>query len=957
MTIETDDDRAQYATNGTAGPWTVPFYFLQDADLYVVYADAAGVETALALSSGYTVTGAGNPAGGTVTTTTAYAAGGTITILRDIEPLQEADYVETDSFPAASHERALDKLTMLAQMLIERSRRAITFSGASGPTTELSTAGAGKLVAFNDAGTALIPSPVSVAQLLASLGAPYVGADGLPVLSAFPGVDPTGAANSDAGWLLFIAVGGGLIDCPCSISPGLGITSKVKLVWGVSGRLIMRTAGAGSQPLLWPRPGAEHSDLGNPVLELDPALYALWTSLGNYHIFNDWCGLRVDCPDISAGRVHAIGWVNYAVWGYGDRLRIEHIHHENCASGSAFGWQYDANGLVNARPYGASGVGQFIGGATYENCGNLGIASLQHSFDTYGCKASTYRGIKMIDIDGGAPGATGRSAFLSGLTDKLSEHCTFEDIEFISPIGTALQHLAMSMLGSVNCTFSGLRFFDFAGLGLEMLTCYGNTVTNFVIDGNYRSGVALAVNVIGVTAGSGRYDRDSVSRSGGSRVNNFSNGIVTRVGQGWSWRAGYFSASNVTITGCIGNGNLVQKNVLATSFPASPGEDVVGGEMVGCTITFNGGQGIVSPDARSLIVRGCNISNNGQNSALVTTSRSGLNLVVGRAVIEDNVIGDDQTFSNTSGASFKPGAMVNDRIELALYVPYPYMNGQYVALLNAGGPGVHHTVKVVNYDGDLMTVEKVGGATFSSSGNTAAISGTWTGGGPGSRTLTGVGGAANTEVAGTVYVTDGTNSRRVEAVTGANTMLIAESFPASLTGTALFMVRVTVQGIPSQQLGSRLAGSGAWKHKGNTYKGNVVERMQVSVPVNGEVGSDYFRRAAVSVPGGTNIIDFYSDVPAGHRMLGYARKNTAAISGGGATRYDLLFTEPGGATIEQFEADCPLALDDEGHGNCVGGATRVNSNRVRAVVEGGNPTAGQITLETMWRVDGPPALT
>src|SRR4051812_40402438 len=119
MTVETDLDRAQYATNATTGPWTVPFYFLASDELAVTYTDAAGVDHTLTLNVDYTVVGAGDPDGGTITTTQAYAAGGQLVILRDMLLTQETEYVDGDGFPAKSHERALDRLTMIAQQLRE----------------------------------------------------------------------------------------------------------------------------------------------------------------------------------------------------------------------------------------------------------------------------------------------------------------------------------------------------------------------------------------------------------------------------------------------------------------------------------------------------------------------------------------------------------------------------------------------------------------------------------------------------------------------------------------------------------------------------------------------------------------------------------------------------------------------------------------------------------------------
>ncbi len=133
MTVSVTSGRVAYLTNGTTGPWTVPFYFIADDHLSVVHKDSAGVETTLTLTTDYTVSGAGNTAGGTVTTVTAYGAGGTITIVRNVPRTQEVDYRDADEFPAETHEAALDKLTMIAQQQDEVLGRALVLSvGSSG---------------------------------------------------------------------------------------------------------------------------------------------------------------------------------------------------------------------------------------------------------------------------------------------------------------------------------------------------------------------------------------------------------------------------------------------------------------------------------------------------------------------------------------------------------------------------------------------------------------------------------------------------------------------------------------------------------------------------------------------------------------------------------------------------------------------------------------------------------
>lgn len=129
MTVSSETSRISYTGAGTTGPFSAPFYFLEDDDLVIIKTEiATGVETILALTTDYTVAGAGNPAGGSVTTVAAVPATHRLTILRDPDLLQNTDYPTNDPFPAESHERALDKLTMVTQRLRDLIGRAVRLS-------------------------------------------------------------------------------------------------------------------------------------------------------------------------------------------------------------------------------------------------------------------------------------------------------------------------------------------------------------------------------------------------------------------------------------------------------------------------------------------------------------------------------------------------------------------------------------------------------------------------------------------------------------------------------------------------------------------------------------------------------------------------------------------------------------------------------------------------------------
>lgn len=157
MTISTSTSRADYTGNGVTTSWSVPFYFLDNADLLVIRTQiSTGVATTLALTTDYTLTGAGVLAGGTITLLSTPTADQRISILRNVPFTQTTDYVSGDPFPAESHERALDKLTMQNQQLYESIGRALTLAAnSSGVSATLPSPTASNLIGWNGAGTAL----------------------------------------------------------------------------------------------------------------------------------------------------------------------------------------------------------------------------------------------------------------------------------------------------------------------------------------------------------------------------------------------------------------------------------------------------------------------------------------------------------------------------------------------------------------------------------------------------------------------------------------------------------------------------------------------------------------------------------------------------------------------------------------------------------------------------------
>lgn len=152
MTISSTTNRVTYTGNSVTTAFTVPYPFFTNADLKVYVGT-----TLQTITTQYAVTGAGNPAGGTVTFVSPPGSGSTVIILRDPALTQLTDYIENDDFPAASHEAALDKLTAITQRLDERVDRSFvlpdTYTGSV--STTMPTPAASQFLSWDATGATL----------------------------------------------------------------------------------------------------------------------------------------------------------------------------------------------------------------------------------------------------------------------------------------------------------------------------------------------------------------------------------------------------------------------------------------------------------------------------------------------------------------------------------------------------------------------------------------------------------------------------------------------------------------------------------------------------------------------------------------------------------------------------------------------------------------------------------
>ncbi|WP_153811289.1 hypothetical protein [Terrimicrobium sacchariphilum] len=140
MSVQSETNRVQYWGNGTTTTaYPVPFYFFEIGDLRVVVTDAEGADIKLAEGSDYSVSGAGNESGGAIWTVAAVPPTSRVTIYREVQAVQSTVYEENGEFPAKTHERALDRQTMLSQQNARALGQALKVRESDGEKSPLTT--------------------------------------------------------------------------------------------------------------------------------------------------------------------------------------------------------------------------------------------------------------------------------------------------------------------------------------------------------------------------------------------------------------------------------------------------------------------------------------------------------------------------------------------------------------------------------------------------------------------------------------------------------------------------------------------------------------------------------------------------------------------------------------------------------------------------------------------------
>ena len=182
MTVSSTTVKNSYSGNGSTTEFAYGYKIFADSDLQVIIrVNSTGVETVKTLTTHYTVAGAGDASGGSITFTSGNtpASGQTVVIIREVPQTQAIDYIANDPFPAESHEEGLDRATMTTQQVQEELDRSIKLSRTNTMTSTEFTVGAtdraNKILAFDSSGE------ISVTQELGT----YKGTSATVTTAAF----------------------------------------------------------------------------------------------------------------------------------------------------------------------------------------------------------------------------------------------------------------------------------------------------------------------------------------------------------------------------------------------------------------------------------------------------------------------------------------------------------------------------------------------------------------------------------------------------------------------------------------------------------------------------------------------------------------------------------------------------------------------------------------------------
>lgn len=754
------------------------------------------------------------------------------------------------------------------------------------------------------------------------------------------------------------------IDWPCHIllMPGATLAQRTTGVTNptpynaVTNRVIAR------QELIRFLPGSEGSrlygggwfdgrrdDIAGFVNEYD----SKWGAVGIY-------AENVIVEDVKAKRFHTFPFCNEM-----SRSTMRRLYVTDCGQG-VFCGQFDAPPyLPGLGPVGC--YDQVMDDIVVEHIDNKGAAVFQHAIDFMYAHRIRSRGCKIINQGGTT---SGYSAYASGATVLACNGGLIQGFAHTGFTTSTIGHLAVSLIGNEFLVFSDYTIENSLDIGIEIISDYGSIIRGgrlrrggFNVNGplyTWRTSPGITFHTGALYSLHNRSRRTSIAPNRDTLV---TENYIEGYGRGAYIRGGHIDFNGNTIVASRGNGIEIDNwsssaNFNTDAFAISERVHVANNRMEAC-----GEAAIYAVRWRNAIIHNNIIRNGGQDVARSNTQRAALRIDPGASgqgyiTVTGNDIQDTQGETYSSAWTYKPGTSdANNRYLITLLRPGLYSPGQSVTLLNGTGSGDITGTLIQQFD-DEWLVQLAGPTTFSATGNTVALSGTWTTSGSDGTILNGSGGAITTELDGPFWLTDGTEWRQATSRYGAgdNTLKIDEPFSAPLAGATLSVLRVSGSSERTTTHGilAFLGNCAGCFMRGNTVLAGTVAPWSVSSLDKFMPGSEY-EMWDMARPFTASPTVAFSFLPAGHALLGVAARIDTALGGSvtwgtehqhtsGSPNYETINTGLSQAKNTKYARSPTLLF----------GALAVN-RRIAHVATGGTP-AGTITTQVRLRVECPVAL-
>lgn len=156
-------------TNGQTS-LTIPFPFLDNGDIRIIKTAVNGVETELDRPANFSLTGRGNPAGGSALLTAAARTGETYLVLGHTIPTRTQDVTRAGKFSSAAIDEDLDRLTLMVQELRRDMEQAFTAKFGTAPG-EVAVGADGTLPMWDAEGNLVVgPHAAAIEAIEVALG-------------------------------------------------------------------------------------------------------------------------------------------------------------------------------------------------------------------------------------------------------------------------------------------------------------------------------------------------------------------------------------------------------------------------------------------------------------------------------------------------------------------------------------------------------------------------------------------------------------------------------------------------------------------------------------------------------------------------------------------------------------------------------------------------------------------